>query len=698
LTERVVENRRTSRSWLVVLTAAVSLATTLVIWQMVRANERIQIRRMTRQAAIAMRDDLSNDLGSWIYDQVRLAKLWEVGPEPTAAAWKASAAVFIEHHPGCLAVEWLHPSYEDRWTVRSAAAGRQLISNHSVRQFLDKPATSQKPLVSPGVPLPDGTRERLITVPIHRNGELVGFVIAFFDVKESLDHALQDLASLGYSLTITEGMDESYRFGGGEQDREWAQPLELALPGVTWHIRVWPQPEVLSGMWSRMPGVALVVGLLVSLLLTLTVHFAQRAGFESQAMREANNQLITEVEERQRTEEALLASQARLSGILEMSVDAVISVDDEQRITLFSRGAEKIFGYESREVMGKSLSMLIPERLREAHVAHADHFLRSVEQNIPMSERGLIFGLRKDGNEFPIEASVTKLEQGGDRVLTAIMRDVTERVRAEEELRRAHDDLEVRVKERTQELAEANTALQAEIAERNQVEASLRELTGRLMQLQDEERRRIARELHDGTTQSLVALSMELALGREMAREGNPNLEAKLRECVDLAEQCTGEIRTVSYLLHPPLLDELGLGTTVRSYADGFSSRSGIRITLKISPDLGRLEQDVELALFRIVQESLTNIHRHSQSRTARLQLARAENEVTLEISDDGRGLPKELLKHRNGTGMTGVGIAGMRERVRQLGGQFELKSNSRGTTIRVTLPAPVRDSSTSAA
>ncbi len=698
MTEQAVEHRRSSRSWLVVLTAAVSLATTLVIWQMVRANERMQIRRMTGQAAVAMRDDLKNDLSSWIWDQVRLAKLWEVGPEPTAAAWKASAGVFIQHHPGCLAVEWLQPTFEDRWMVRSAALDRQLISNNSLRQFLDRPAASQKPLVSPGVPLPDGTRQRVITVPIHRKGEFAGFVIAFFDVKQSLDHVLQDLASLGYSLTITEGTDESYRFGSGEADREWVQPLELALPGVTWRIRVWPQTEVLNAMWSRMPDVALVMGLLVSLLLTLTVHFAQRASFESQAMREANNQLITEVEERQRTEEALLASQSRLSGILEMSVDAVISVDDEQRITLFSRGAEKIFGYESREVTGKNLSMLIPPHLRAAHAVHAENFLQSPAQSIPMSDRGLIYGLRKDGTEFPIEASVTKLEHGGERVLTAIMRDVTERVRAEEQLRRAHDDLEVRVKERTQELAEANSALQAEIAERKQVEASLRELTGRLMQLQDDERRRIARELHDGTTQSLVALSMELALSREMAREGNPNLESKLRECVDLAEQCTGEIRTVSYLLHPPLLDELGLGTTVRSYADGFSSRSGIRVTLKVSPDLGRLDQDVELALFRIVQESLTNIHRHAQSRTAKLQLTRSENVVTLEISDDGRGLPKELLNHRNGTGMTGVGIAGMRERVRQLGGQFELTSSSRGTTIRVTLPAPVRDSTTSAA
>ena len=223
-----------------------------------------------------------------------------------------------------------------------------------------------------------------------------------------------------------------------------------------------------------------------------------------------------------------------------------------------------------------------------------------------------------------------------------------------------------------------------------QAEASFRQLSGRLLHLQDEERRRISRELHDSTAQALAGLAMNLSLLSDRVSALDPAARRALAESLILTEQCAREIRTVSYLLHPPLLDEVGLASALRWYAEGFTKRSGIQIELDMPPELGRLPRDVEIALFRVAQESFANIHRHADSPTACIRLVRSRAEVLLEISDQGRGiLPGILEKSAGGGAGLGVGIAGMWERVTQLGGQLRVSSTDRGTTVRVTLPVP---------
>ena len=219
-------------------------------------------------------------------------------------------------------------------------------------------------------------------------------------------------------------------------------------------------------------------------------------------------------------------------------------------------------------------------------------------------------------------------------------------------------------------------------------EQSLHQLSGQLLRLQDEERRRRARELHDTTAQKLVVLLLDL---KRLAAQATP-LDAKagglLAECQALAQQCADELRTFAYLLQPPLLEELGLAAAVRDYADGFAQRSGLRVDLEVSPGLERLPPETELALFRVLQESLTNVHRHSGSKTVSIRLLRSGNEVRLEVQDAGRGLE---LKTESASGekvptKLGVGIAGMRERLRQLGGRLEIESEGQGTKVRASL------------
>jgi len=228
-----------------------------------------------------------------------------------------------------------------------------------------------------------------------------------------------------------------------------------------------------------------------------------------------------------------------------------------------------------------------------------------------------------------------------------------------------------------------------DVTVRRQAENALRQVSGRLLQSQDEERRRIARELHDSTAQELAAVKLALALVER--EEGSLSVAAR-RALADAAAQidgCARDIRTLSYLLHPPMLDEAGLPAALGAYVEGFARRSGIEVALDVSPDLGRMSRDLEVTLFRIVQESLTNIHRHSGSATAGIRLRRDAASVMLEVRDAGRGLDHPVSPRVSAASQAlGVGIPGMYERVRQLGGRIEIASGDPGTVVRATLPA----------
>jgi len=239
-------------------------------------------------------------------------------------------------------------------------------------------------------------------------------------------------------------------------------------------------------------------------------------------------------------------------------------------------------------------------------------------------------------------------------------------------LEQARKDLENRVHERTGELQLANE--------------ELRELSSRLQQMQDEERRRIARGLHDSAGQLLAAIAMNIAVVKTEAQKLSPNVARCVEDNRELVEQLTTEIRTISHLLHPPFLDEVGLASALRWYVEGFSERSSIAATLDMPENLERLPDDTEIAIFRAVQECLTNVHRHSGSRSCSITLSQDENNLRVEIKDDGKGISREKKLTLTSSG-GGVGLRGMQERIRRLGGTFNISSSNRGTTVVVTLP-----------
>jgi signal transduction histidine kinase len=243
-------------------------------------------------------------------------------------------------------------------------------------------------------------------------------------------------------------------------------------------------------------------------------------------------------------------------------------------------------------------------------------------------------------------------------------------------------------------LRETKIKLEKEITERIGVELklraserSLRELSGRLLKMQDDERRHLGRELHDSVGQYLAVLKMGLEVLKSEKSSGDGPEKQQFTECVRLVDQSIMEVRTMSYLLYPPMLEEMGLETAISWYLDGFAKRSGVVTTFAMPNPVGRVHRDVELAIFRILQEGLTNIHRHSGSPTAQVRLVKTDGEVCIEINDQGKGIPSPVLESTQDVcGTVGVGLRGMTERMRQLGGRLEVVSCASGTMIRATV------------
>jgi two-component system NarL family sensor kinase len=271
-------------------------------------------------------------------------------------------------------------------------------------------------------------------------------------------------------------------------------------------------------------------------------------------------------------------------------------------------------------------------------------------------------------------------------------RDIVQRnvrlERAEELLRKAHADLERQVRERTRELENTLSAFREEVSVHRRTEEKLRELSLSVLRIQDEERRHVARDLHDTVGQTLTALKITLStLENAVARY--PQTAEFFTELNGLADQALREIRTTSYLLHPPLLDEAGFAAAASWYVDGFNKRSPIQVRLEF-PEGVRLPSSVEIVLFRVLQESLTNITKHAGATTVDVLLQADPTAISLSVRDYGKGISAERLAKMNGSGSdVGVGIAGMRERLKELGGRLEIESDSTGTLLKASVPLP---------
>ena len=342
-----------------------------------------------------------------------------------------------------------------------------------------------------------------------------------------------------------------------------------------------------------------------------------------------------------------LDSAKQMAAIVAFSDDAIISKDLNGVIRSWNPGAERLFGYTADETIGKPITLIIPDDRRAEEPSILERLRRGERVDHFETIRK-----RKDGGLLHISLTISPVKDDLGRVIGAskVARDITDRKEADRARKEA-------------------------------------EISSKLLDVQDAERRRIARELHDGVGQLLAAIGMNAS---QVLREKDQLSESAARSTVDnlaLIGQAVAEIRTASYLLHPPMLDELGLPSALEAFTAGFTQRSNVAVTLDVGHDFGRLPAELELLLFRAVQECLTNIHRHSGSSSATIQLSRIDKEIKLRVKDTGKGIDQETLAKIDSGATSGVGMRGMRERLKSVRGRIVVESDQNGTSVTVTLP-----------
>jgi PAS domain S-box-containing protein len=368
--------------------------------------------------------------------------------------------------------------------------------------------------------------------------------------------------------------------------------------------------------------------------------------------------ILRDVTERARAAERLERSEERLRGILDSAMDAIITVDEHQRVVLFNKAAEAVFGWLRAEAIGAPLDRFIPARYRAEHAAHVRKFAETGVSSRRMGESRIVKGLRRSGEEFPIDASISQISEGGQRLLTVIVRDVTKRVENEEALKRSREEIRM--------LAMAATTAR------------------------EQEKSRIARELHDELGQALTALKIDIGWLREKAGAAG-EVGEKLAAMQALVDRTVAAARRISADLRPLMLDDLGLAAATEWLVQSFTQRTGIACALEATEDDLDLQDPHATAVFRVIQESLTNVARHAQATKVTVTVDRKAGEVRLSVRDDGRGFDAGGSPRRGS-----FGLMGLRERASLLGGEASIESApGQGTTIRMSLPLEAPKEST---
>lgn len=361
--------------------------------------------------------------------------------------------------------------------------------------------------------------------------------------------------------------------------------------------------------------------------------------------------ILRDVTDRVNSEEMRARSEARLRGILDSAMDAIITVDERQHIVLFNAAAEKVFGCGRDEAIGAPLAWFIPDRFRDAHAEHLRQFAVTGTSSRRMGMQRIVLGLRRNGEEFPIDASISQISEHGRRFFTVILRDVTERTRQDEALRDSREEI--------------------------------RALALAAQDLREQEKRRTARELHDELGQALTALKLEVGWMKDRVGAGDDAFARKLESMQVLLDGTVAATRRISADLRPLVLDDLGLAAGVDWLAQNFTNRTGVACELTLGHGFDDLPDPHATTIFRVLQEALTNVAKHARASRAEVELSMERGSMRLVVRDDGRGFASDAPRSPSS-----YGLLGMRERAYLLGGEVLLESApGQGTIVEMRLP-----------
>ncbi|TDN61973.1 multi-sensor signal transduction histidine kinase [Paraburkholderia sp. BL10I2N1] len=482
--------------------------------------------------------------------------------------------------------------------------------------------------------------------PAARRANAEGVLVAILDIGRLFDQTMAGQKGIDLQVLAGTSATQIYSFEPAGDDVADSSPVvrhtaTLNLGGEPLTLVYTTSERELRAAAGDAGSLVLILGLAAAVLLAAVAFLVAR---ERAGAARANHEDPTRS----------TLNEARMMGIIRSSMEAIITIDESQRIVIFNPMAEQLFGCPAMDAIGTPLSRFIPERFRAAHARHVDQFGVTGVSDRQMGRQRVLFGLRANGEEFPIEASISQIREASGKLYTVMLRDVTERVKADNAQKRAREEL--------------------------------RELSANLQNVREEEKNRIARELHDDLGQQLTALKMDLssverALSADPALK--PELADQLRGMRRLIDATVASVRRIAADLRPVMLDDLGLIPAIEWLASDFTSRYGIDVERRIETGETRFTRDGATALFRIVQEALTNVAKHADATLVMLTLRIEDDSCVLRIADNGHGAGEHDPRAEKSFGLLGI-----RERVHMLGGSVEIDTaNGKGFAITVTFP-----------
>ena len=747
--------------WLAVFLAS------LFLWDALNAQDYRHAQETVGSAANNAKNQLLDFLNARVNTLKRFGLRWQ-NQDPPADQWQKSASLLTEDFPDFTSIKWI----DRELTVRGIASKKATKPGPIVPNSMDSKAIasalSSGQVTITSVESNGLIHGLLIHVPIHKNAELQGVVVGELNLSAWLQSVRE--AQMGYRISLEELSLAPINSAPSTLEKE----IPLQFYNLAHKLKLSPTSTALAPTQSSIPDAALGAGFMVATLLALLVHLFQTARTHELETRDANHRLMREIVERMRIAQTLRGSQERLAGILRMAQEAIISVDDNQRILLFNSGAEEIFGYANEEVIGHPLHLILPKKFIDDSFGTRRTQERQTE----------ILARRKNGETFYAEASLSKLSLADGIVYTTVLRDISDRKKANEALAEsearykamtanvpgvvfqlaqtadgtlhfdyvsrgieelfllpaqtiiAHPDkLFSMIVEPPHLTAFHNTrrksaqtqsrwlwegaivvgneqrkwvSVKASLrpmdrdelvwdgiildetlrySAQHEIERSreqLRNLSVHLQAVREDEKAHIAREVHDELGGTLTALKMDIFWLTHKLSADQHDLWVKAQNMEALVDAAVLATRRIVTELRPTILDDLGLVAALRWQANEFQTRMNIRCLLESDADEeSEVEKDVALVFFRIFQETLTNVARHSRATTVRIKFYKDRDSFFLEVTDDGVGMDTQQVLNA-----TSNGIRGMYERAHYASGEVTITSSpGAGTTVKVRIP-----------